>query len=64
MIDHAKLKVAAAVGSLLELAVQGDLGIGIVGVADYPKIAAGDLRRLNAHVGQGGCRTGCQQDET
>lgn len=64
MIDHAKLKVAAAVGSLRELVVQGDLSIRIVGVADDPKIAAGDLRRLNAHVGQGGCRTGYQQVET
>jgi hypothetical protein len=64
MIDHAKLEVAAAVGSLRELAVQGDLGIRIVGVPNDPKFAAGDLRRLNAHVCQRGCRAGCWQDKT
>ncbi|WP_331308690.1 hypothetical protein [Methylobacterium oryzae] len=64
MVDDAKLEIAAAVGPVRELAVERDLHSRIVGIADDPEIAAGDLGGLDAHVpGLRRARAGGRQDQ-
>ncbi|WP_246692189.1 hypothetical protein [Methylobacterium sp. WL1] len=46
-----KLEITAGIGTLQELAVQGDLGIGFTGIAQHPEVAGGDFRSLDTHVG-------------